>query len=50
MPGLNEEDTYRVYITPALITAGWGDPAWRIAGQSYFTDGQIYLVGDGYER
>lgn len=50
MPGLNEADTCRVYITPALQTSGWGDPHWRIAEQHYFTDGQIYLVGDGHRR
>ncbi len=50
MPGLNEADTCRVYITPALKTAGWCDPHWRIAEQHYFTDGQIYLVGDGHRR
>lgn len=30
--------------------AGWCDPHWRIAEQHYFTDGQIYLVGDGHRR
>lgn len=47
---LNEADTCRVYITPALQAAGWGAPAWRIAEQHYFTDGQIYLVGDRHGR
>jgi len=50
MPGLNEADTCRVFITPALQKAGWGDPHWRIAEQHYFTDGQIFLVGDGHRR
>jgi type I restriction enzyme R subunit len=50
MPGLNEADTCRVFITPALQKAGWGDPLWRIAEQHYFTDGQIVLVGDGHRR
>lgn len=50
MSGLNEADTCRVYITPALKTAGWCDPRWRIAEQHYFTNGQIYLVAEGYER
>lgn len=50
MPGLNEADTFRVYIAPALRAAGWGDPHWRIAEQHYFTDGQIYPVGDVYGR
>lgn len=47
---LNEADTCRVYVTPALRNAGWGDPVWRIAEQHYFTDGQIVLVGDGHRR
>jgi len=47
---LNEADTCRVYVTPALHDAGWGDPVWRIAEQHYFTDGQIVLVGDGHRR
>ena len=50
MPGMNEADTCRVFVTPALQTAGWGDPLWRIAEQHYFTDGQIVLVGDGHRR
>ncbi len=50
MPGLNEADTCRVYITPALVDAGWGEPSWRIAEQQYFTAGQIILVGDGHKR
>ena len=50
MPGMNEADTCRVFVTPALQTAGWGDPLWRIAEQHYFTDGQIILVGDGHRR
>lgn len=33
-----------------LAKAGWGDPLWRIAEQHYFTDGQIFLVGDGHRR
>jgi len=47
---MNEADTCRVYITPALKDSGWGDPDWRIAEQHYFTDGQIYLVGDGHAK
>jgi type I restriction enzyme R subunit len=46
MPGSNEADTCRIYIIPALTAAGWGNPNWRITEQHYFTDGQIYLVGD----
>jgi type I restriction enzyme R subunit len=47
---LNEADTCRVHITPALQQAGWGSPGWRIAEQHYFTDGQIVLVADGHRR
>ena len=50
MPGLNEADTCRIYVTPSLMRAGWNEPHWRIAEQHYFTDGQIYLVGDGHKR
>lgn len=42
MPGLNEADTCRVYITPALKAAGRCDPHWRIAEQHYFADGQSW--------
>jgi hypothetical protein len=45
---LNEADTRRVYITPALKRAGWGAPLWRMTEQHYFTAGQIHLVGDGH--
>lgn len=50
MSGLNEADTCRIHITPALQRAGWGDPHWRLAEQHYFTDGQIILVGDGHKQ
>ncbi len=50
MSTLNEADTCRVHITPALQRAGWGQPVWRLAEQHYFTDGQIVLVGDGHRR
>lgn len=45
---MNEADTCRIHITPALRTSGWGDPTWRMAEQHYFTAGQIYIVGDGH--
>ena len=41
---LNEADTCRAYVTPALQNAGWGDPVWRITEQHYFTDAS--LTGD----
>ncbi len=47
---LNEADTCRIYVTPALAKAEWGEPSWRIAEQHYFTDGQVVLVGDSYRR
>lgn len=28
---MNEADTCRVLITPALQQAGWGNPVWRMA-------------------
>lgn len=33
MSGLNEADTCRINITPALKTTGWCDPYWRGAEQ-----------------
>ena len=47
---LNEADTCRLLVTPAILNAGWGAPAWRIKEQHYFTDGQVILVGDGHKR
>lgn len=47
---LNEADTCRVHVIPALQQAGWGNPPWRIKEQHYFTDGQIILVGNGHRR
>ena len=47
---LNEANTCRVHITPALVRRGWGDPPWRIKEQDYFTDGQITLLGNGHRR
>ena len=47
---LNEADTCRVLITPALQKAEWGNPIWRMAEQHYFTDGQIILIGNGHKR
>lgn len=46
----NEADTCRIYITPALSKSGWGEPVWRISEQHYFTDGQIFIVGDTHKR
>ena len=47
---MNEADTCRVLVTPALVKAGWDHPVWRITEQHYFTDGQIVLVGNGHKR
>ena len=47
---MNEADTCRVLVTPALMKAGWNQPVWRITEQHYFTDGQIVLVGNGHKR
>jgi hypothetical protein len=36
---------------PQLFTPPVGGaPAWRIAEQHFFTDGQIVIVGDGHKR
>jgi type I restriction enzyme R subunit len=38
--GLNEADTCREFVTPALQTAGWSGP--RLREQYAFTDGRIF--------
>ncbi|MBI4325922.1 MAG: DEAD/DEAH box helicase family protein [Chloroflexi bacterium] len=47
---LNEADTCRVLVLPALQQAGWGQHVWRITEQYQFTDGQVVLVGNGHKR
>ena len=40
---LNEADTCRVYVTPALKTAGWTDDPHSLVEQYTFTDGRIIV-------
>ena len=47
---MNEADTCRVLVTPALQKVGWDEPVWRMTEQHYFTDGQIVLIGNGHKR
>jgi type I restriction enzyme R subunit len=44
-----EADTCRLYVTPALIAAGW-DSHQQIVEQKYFTDGRVILVGSKTKR
>ncbi len=44
MPGRNEADTCRVYVTPALQRAGWDAEPHRLNEQVTFTDGRILSV------
>jgi len=46
----SEADTCRVYVTPALQEAGWGDSPFEIAEQRSFTDGRIVLTGRSAKR
>lgn len=47
---MNEADTCRVYITPALQAAGWDRDPYRINEQVTFTDGRIVVVGQQARR
>lgn len=42
---LNEADTCRTYVTPALVAAGWDESPHRMNEQVSFTDGRIVVVG-----
>jgi len=42
---LNEADTCRIHITPALQRAGWDSDPHRINEQVTFTDGRIVVTG-----
>ena len=46
----SEADTCREYVTPALLSAGWGDSPFEIAEQRFFTDGRIVLTGRAATR
>lgn len=39
--GLNEADSCRVYVSPALQEGGWGNPTWQIAEQHHFSEGTL---------
>lgn len=47
--GLNEADTSRLLVTPALLRAGW-DSREQLAEQYRITDGRIVIVGDRGRR
>ena len=46
---MNEADTCRRYITPALVAAGW-DNHEQITEQKQFTDGRVVIVGTKTKR
>jgi type I restriction enzyme R subunit len=50
MPPLNEADTCRKLVVPALQSAGWDDDPHSIAEQRTITDGRIVPVGKGFVR
>ncbi len=50
MPPLNEADTCRKYVIPALVAAGWDSEPHSIAEQRTITDGRIVPVGKGFVR
>lgn len=47
---MNEADTCRLYITPALQRSGWDRDPHRINEQVTFTDGRIVVVGQKARR
>ena len=47
---LNEADTCRVHVTPALQHAGWDSGPHRINEQITFTDGRIVVTGQKGKR
>ncbi len=47
---LNEADTCRRYVTPALVGAGWDEEPHRLNEQITFTDGRIVVVGHSARR
>lgn len=48
--GLNEADTCRKFVVPALQRAGWDADPHSIAEQRTFTDGRVIPVGNGAKR
>ncbi len=47
---LNEADTCRIHITPAIQRAGWDKEPYRINEQVTFTDGRIVVTGQHPRR
>ncbi len=47
---LNEADTCRKFVVPALQVAGWEDDPHSITEQRTITDGRIVPVGKGFLR
>lgn len=47
---MNEADTCRIYITPALQKAGWENEPHHISEQVMFTDGRIVVTGQQASR
>ena len=47
---MNEADTCRIHITPALQQAGWEREPHRISEQVTFTDGRIVVSGQRPSR
>ena len=45
---LTEEDIKRLFITKAVIKAGWADD--KIKMEYYFTDGRVIFEGNMHER
>lgn len=47
---MNEADSCRKLVVPALQSAGWDDDPHSIAEQRTITDGRIVPVGKGFVR
>lgn len=47
---MNEADTCRKYVVPALNESGWDNPPHSIREQATITDGRIVPVGNGFVR
>jgi type I restriction enzyme R subunit len=46
----NEADTFRKFVLPTLVDAGWDNEPHRINEQITFTDGRIVLAGNKVKR
>jgi type I restriction enzyme R subunit len=47
---LNEADTIREYITPAIMASGWTTQPYSITQEKTFTDGRILVQGKKFKR